>query len=136
VARLGAAREICRLRDLEDAMTTEQRFSQRAAPVPGAIHAATAFVAQFALRLAKAFRHRRDLEALASFDDRLLADIGLTRGDLRFALSEPFWRDPALVLTNRAGERRAKQSRAMSMPSIVPAQRQRVPIPRPASRAA
>ena len=27
-------------------------------------------------------------------DDRMLADIGLTRGDVRDAFSEPVWRDP------------------------------------------
>jgi len=58
-----------------------------------------------------AMRNRRDVELLAGFDDRLLADIGLTRSDLRYALGEPFWRDPGLVLTARAGERRAPRRR-------------------------
>ncbi len=59
--------------------------------------------------LAKSFEHRRDAAFLAQLDDRMLADIGLTRADLRDALSEPPWRDPV-----RAGERRAHRRRAGS----------------------
>jgi uncharacterized protein YjiS (DUF1127 family) len=55
---------------------------------------------------AAAWRHRRDAAALATFDDRMLADIGLTRCDLRDALSEPLWRDPTVVLAHRYCERR------------------------------
>ena len=40
-------------------------------------------------QLIRAYRHRRDAEKLASLDDRMLADIGLTRGDLRDAFAEP-----------------------------------------------
>ena len=75
-----------------------------------------------------AFRHRRDVEMLARFDDRMLADIGLTRNDLHSALAEPFWRDPGHVLIARAGEsRRARRLRpgrptgaTVTAPSIVP----------------
>lgn len=62
-----------------------------------------------ALRLVefvRAYRHRRDMAMLASFDDRMLRDIGLTRGDLRDAAAEPLWRDPTAVLVTRADERR------------------------------
>ena len=34
-------------------------------------------------------KNRRDATMLAGLDDRMLADIGLTRGDLRDAYSEP-----------------------------------------------
>lgn len=41
--------------------------------------------------------HRRSVrlerEHLASFDDRLLQDIGLTRADVEREYSKPFWRD-------------------------------------------
>ena len=68
-------------------------------------------------------RTRRRLRAL---DDRMLADIGLTRGDLRDAYSEPVWRDPTTILVNRAQERRVNRRRAglsakiFEAPSIVP----------------
>jgi hypothetical protein len=38
---------------------------------------------------------------LADLDDRMLADIGLTRTDLRDACSEPLWRDPTSMLARR-----------------------------------
>ncbi|HLN09456.1 MAG TPA: DUF1127 domain-containing protein [Xanthobacteraceae bacterium] len=78
--------------------------------------------------LGSAIRHRRDVELLARFDDRMLADVGLTRSDVRYALSEPFWRDPGRVLMCRAGERGPERrgggdplpDRIGRAPSIVP----------------
>jgi uncharacterized protein YjiS (DUF1127 family) len=57
-------------------------------------------------RFARAWRHRRDLELVASFDDHMLADIGLTRGDLNDAIAERRWRDPTALLAERVCERR------------------------------
>lgn len=56
--------------------------------------------------LARAFRHRNDMQILARLDDRMLADIGLTRGDVRDAAAEPLWRDPTAILVRRSRERR------------------------------
>ena len=55
-------------------------------------------------------RHRR----AADQDDCLLADIGLTRDDVRHAVAQPIWRDPTVTLQQRAGARfaRGKSSRA------------------------
>ena len=40
------------------------------------------------------WRHRsRDRAELASLDDRMLQDIGLTRGDAEFLANKPFWRE-------------------------------------------
>lgn len=67
------------------------------------------FAREAVLRLsdvANAYRSRRDMRLLASLDDRMLRDIGLTRGDLRDAAAEPVWRDPTAVLVTRARERR------------------------------
>src|SRR6266571_4937134 len=66
-------------------------------------------------RVAKILRHRHDLEFLAGLDDRMLKDIGLTRSDLRFALSEPFWRDPGAVLIDTVGRRAASRARGQSV---------------------
>ena len=59
-----------------------------------------------AKRLARARRHRRNAAALAHFDGRMLADIGISRSDLNDAFSGPFWEDPTALLRERALERR------------------------------
>jgi|SRR5215470_18211518 len=51
-------------------------------------------------------QHRRDAALLARADDRMLADIGLTRGDIHDALCGAPWNDPTAVLRVRALERR------------------------------
>ena len=118
-------------------MTIEARISNRiAAPLLGAIRASGLFLAGCVARAAKGFRHRRDLEFLASLDDRMLTDIGLTRSDLRFALSEPFWRDPGAVLLSRGTERSLKQSRPSSVPSVAPGRKRVTPPVTAAPRAA
>ncbi|HXZ45315.1 MAG TPA: DUF1127 domain-containing protein [Pseudolabrys sp.] len=56
--------------------------------------------------LIRARRHRRQARLLAGLDRRMLADIGITRSDVRDAFSEPFWDDPTAILRERALERR------------------------------
>ena len=73
-------------------------------------------------------KNRRDATILTGLDDRMLADIGLTRGDVRDAYSEPVWRDPTAILVSRAHERRINRRRVaiglsakvFEAPSIVP----------------
>ena len=55
-----------------------------------------------AKQLYKAIKHRRRIALLGDQDDHLLADIGLTRNDVRHAMAEPFWRDPSETLRCRA----------------------------------
>jgi uncharacterized protein YjiS (DUF1127 family) len=50
----------------------------------------------------RACKHRRDLAVLAELDDRMLADIGLTRSDLSEAIGQPWWRAPTAALPRRA----------------------------------
>jgi uncharacterized protein YjiS (DUF1127 family) len=38
-------------------------------------------------------RRSRDRAQLATFNERMLADIGLTRGDAEFMANKPFWRE-------------------------------------------
>ena len=59
-----------------------------------------------ALRVIKKIQHRRAATILARFDDRMLADIGLTRADLRDAYAGRLWDDPTHLLRSRALERR------------------------------
>ena len=91
-----------------------------------------------ARHFAQLVKSRRDATMLAGLDDRMLADIGLTRGDLRDAYSEPVWSDPTAILVSRAHERRVNRRRVsiglaekiFDSPSIVPtAQAQTVGTP-------
>ena len=86
-----------------------------------------------ARQILQLLKNRHDATVLAGLDDRMLADIGLTRGDLRDAYSEPVWRDPTAILVSRAHERRINRRRTVlglaakdfQAPSIVPATRER-----------
>jgi uncharacterized protein YjiS (DUF1127 family) len=63
-------------------------------------------------RLAQAYRNRSSAAVLAGLDDRMLADIGLTRSDVRDAFAEPLWNDPTYLLRARALERRLNRHHA------------------------
>jgi uncharacterized protein YjiS (DUF1127 family) len=68
-------------------------------------------------RLQRTLRNRREAAFLAVYDERALADIGLTGADVRFAFSEPVWRDPTETLARYAGERRRRHpARATDLP--------------------
>jgi len=62
-------------------------------------------------QFARAYRNRSDAVVLATFDDRMLADMGLTRSDVRDALTGPLWDDPTNLLRARALERRLSRHR-------------------------
>ncbi len=72
----------------------------------------TAVVTHWSLRFARALRHRHEARALAGLDHHMLADIGITRADLRDAFSRPLWEDPTELLIERAGERRHNRPRS------------------------
>jgi uncharacterized protein YjiS (DUF1127 family) len=111
---------------MEDAMTS----TTMTVPAAGAFARLTHFAGTVALRVVnflRAVKSRHELEGLVGFDDRMLADIGLTRGDLRDAIAEPLWRDPTAILVARSRERRlARRLQVTSAaglvdaPSIVP----------------
>ena len=61
--------------------------------------------------ISRALKNRRDAGLLATMDDRMLADIGLTRSDLRDAYAEPLWRDPTDMLAGRVSEKRRYRTR-------------------------
>jgi uncharacterized protein YjiS (DUF1127 family) len=65
-----------------------------------------ALVTRWLKELVEARRHRREANVLIGLDQRMLADIGITRADVSDAFSEPFWDDPTTLLRERALERR------------------------------
>src|SRR5471030_1757172 len=69
-----------------------------------------ALVTYWLKNLARARRNRRVASQLAGLDRHMLADIGITRADVRDAFSEPFWEDPTAVLNERAIERRMNRA--------------------------
>jgi uncharacterized protein YjiS (DUF1127 family) len=64
-------------------------------------------------RLRRSLKNRSAASSLASLDDHMLADIGITRSDLRDAYSEPLWHDPTDILAGRAAERRLRRRRSV-----------------------
>ena len=61
-----------------------------------------ALVTYWLKEVARARRNRREANVLIGLDRRMLADIGITRSDVRDAFSEPFWDDPTALLRERA----------------------------------
>jgi uncharacterized protein YjiS (DUF1127 family) len=108
-------------------MTAEWKI---AAPATGTTAALVAFgvvlgIARRLRRIGQVLKNRRDARLLAEFDSRMLADIGLTRSDLRDAFSEPLWRDPTAILVSRAKERRDSRPKGrvavlLTAPSLAP----------------
>ena len=64
---------------------------------------------------------RDDYRMLCEMDDKTLADLGLTRGDLRDATAAGYFGDPTVVIAARAAERHGvRRPVAFAGPSIVP----------------
>ncbi len=95
--------------------------------LPRSLAVAAAGIAMRVRRMAETIRHRREAAALGGFNDRMLADIGLSRGDVIDAFAEPPWRDPTELLVRRSAERRLARRwrprllrRVVAAPPIVP----------------
>ena len=50
----------------------------------------------------RVYHNRCAVAALDAVSDHMLADIGLTRSDVRDAFAEPAWRDPTSLMRDRA----------------------------------
>jgi uncharacterized protein YjiS (DUF1127 family) len=95
---------------MENAMSAIAFVPRPAIPPAGRLIAAITGAGMVGLRrIAQAWRNRRDATVLASLDERMLADIGITRSDVRDALAEPLWHDPTDLLRTRALERRHRR---------------------------
>ncbi len=85
------------------------------------LHAAVVALARRLASLWQAIENRRQIGRLATLDDRHLADIGITRGDVHAALASSLSDDPSDQLCALAGERRRaahnlRNSRTASRP--------------------
>jgi uncharacterized protein YjiS (DUF1127 family) len=88
---------------------------------PALVRVAFAVALNGMRKLARLLKNRRNARMLAGMDDRMLADIGLTRSDLRDAYAQPLWRDPTDVLAGRARDKRInRRGRADAMPIDAP----------------
>jgi uncharacterized protein YjiS (DUF1127 family) len=82
-------------------------------PIGHAVAKLGASLARVERGLIAAWRRRNDMAVLASFDDVMLKDIGLSRGDVLDAIAQPLWRDPTATLAcRRHGWRRRSGPRA------------------------
>jgi uncharacterized protein YjiS (DUF1127 family) len=98
---------------------------QRRHREPALVRAAFAIALNAMRKFARLLKNRRNARMLAGMDDRMLADIGLTRSDLRDAYAQPLWRDPTDVLAGRARDKRIHRrgridGGPVSSPSIAP----------------
>ena len=78
---------------------------ENAVSTPAIPGLATRLRQQF-ISLLAGWKHRKGLATLATFDDRALADVGLTRSDLYDALAQQIWNDPTSMLECRRAARR------------------------------
>lgn len=87
----------------------------------GSLSPALSFVSDLGLALLAAVNaivnRYQAAQAFSQFDGRMLADIGLTAGDVDSAFAEPLWRDPTRRLAVIAVERRSA-ARAMRLGRI------------------
>ncbi len=73
---------------------------------PALVRTTFAIVLNGMRKFARLLKHRRNARLVARMDDRMLADIGLSRSDVRDAYAQPLWRDPTDVLAGRARDKR------------------------------
>lgn len=85
------------------------------------VRAAFAIALNGMRKFARLLKNRRNARMMAGMDDRMLADIGLTRSDLRDAYAQPLWRDPTDVLAGRARDKRVhRRGRVDALPIEAP----------------
>ena len=82
-------------------LTTQSSTQLQVFRMSGLLARAAGVIAAFY----RGYCNRCAFAALGEVSDHVLADIGLTRDDVRDAFSEPLWRDPTSLMRRRAIER-------------------------------
>lgn len=114
--------------------------AERIATAPlAAVHGVVAKAAAAVVRAWTIYRNRRAVGQLLAFDDHMLRDIGLTRGDVAASLAMPHGEDPStrlrILAVERRAARRAQQIEALrasaqlaAEAAIAPSGAQRSPV--------
>jgi uncharacterized protein YjiS (DUF1127 family) len=88
------------------ATTTEFSHTELPTSAHGLRHVFEASASRV-VALWNAVKNRRSVNRLTDWDDRMLSDIGLTRGDVHSALASSFADDPSYRLSAFSGERKS-----------------------------
>jgi uncharacterized protein YjiS (DUF1127 family) len=104
--------------------TTELTPARPESTAERLLHLAGAAIARIAAVFA-AIRNRRTVMRMLEFDDRMLSDIGLTRGDVHASLAAPIDDDPSRRLTGYWQERRSA-ARASARQRLRPPRRMKI----------
>lgn len=67
-------------------------------------------------RIRRHLANRQALKTLLEADDRLLKDIGVTRGEVIHALQLPLWKDPGETVKRMGKERKNEPARRPKLP--------------------
>jgi uncharacterized protein YjiS (DUF1127 family) len=109
---VGAHSKACRSRrphqTMEMTMTAPALTSATTVPAPAAVAKTglLAKVVQVAVNVWTRIRNRRRVHDLLALDDYLLRDLGVARGDVFEALSNPLVNDPTAILAAAANQHR------------------------------
>ncbi len=89
------------------APTSTTRSVRRPSAIARGLRVAVFAVVNWTGSLVRGYLNRRTALEMMHFDERMLKDIGLTRGDVHASIIEPMGADPTVRLRILAVERRA-----------------------------
>jgi uncharacterized protein YjiS (DUF1127 family) len=87
--------------------TTPIRSARRPFAIARGVRVAAFAVANWTASIVRGYLNRRTALEMMHFDERMLKDIGLTRGDVHASIIEPMGADPTVRMRILAVERRA-----------------------------
>jgi uncharacterized protein YjiS (DUF1127 family) len=89
------------------APSTTTRSVRRLSAFARGLRVAAFSVSNWTVTLVRGYLNRRTALEMMHFDERMLKDIGLTRGDVHASIIEPMGADPTVRMRILAVERRA-----------------------------
>ena len=85
------------------APSTTTRSVRRPSAIARGLRVAAYAVANWTVSIVRGYLNRRTALEMMHFDERMLKDIGLTRGDVHASIIEPMGADPTVRLRILAG---------------------------------